>query len=138
MKLKIKFKAWLKIKCKIKSFIKINFIYKGKSNWRESESCRTYDGSFLIKKSRAQARVDIFEIKEKKIRQSRKSKSSTLNDAHTNQRISMRKLYSIWSNGDGKGSVILPVRRVYISIKTIVIAKTTRYRKIHLFGYRIK
>ena len=92
----------------------------------------------FIKKSRAQARADVFEIKEKKIRQSRKSKSSTLNDVHTNQRISMRKLYSIWSNGDEKGSVILPVRREYISIKTIVIAKTMRYRKIHLLGYRIK
>ena len=50
----------------------------------------------------------------------------------------MRKLYSIWSNDDEKGSVILPVRREYISIKTIVIAKTIRYRKIHLLGYRIK
>ena len=36
----------------------------------------------------------------------------------------MLKLYLSWSNGEKKGSVILPVRREYISKKTIVNAKT--------------
>ena len=37
-----------------------------------------------------------------------------------------------------KGSVILLVRREYITMKTIVNAKTTRYRKIQFLGHRIK
>ena len=48
----------------------------------------------------------------------------------------MLKLYLSWSNGEKKGSVILPVRREYISKKTIVNAKTKRYRKIQLLGNR--
>ena len=36
-----------------------------------------------------------------------------------------------------KGSVVLPVHRECISRNTMVIAKTTKYRKILLLGYKI-
>ena len=36
-----------------------------------------------------------------------------------------------------KGSVILLVRREYISMKTTINAKTTRHRKIQLLGHSI-
>ena len=36
-----------------------------------------------------------------------------------------------------KGSVMLPVHKEYISIKTILDAKTTRYGKIQLLGHII-
>ena len=52
-------------------------------------------------------------------------------------RKNMRKLYPSWSNGDEEGLVILPVQREYISMKTIINAKTTRHRKIQLLGHSI-
>ena len=49
-------------------------------------------------------------------------------------RTNMRKLYPGWSNGDEEGVSHSSVHREYISIKTIIIAKTARYRKIQLLG----
>ena len=86
-----------------------------------------YQTRFLILEeelAKARARAEIYE-NESKIGQSRKTKSSTPNDVHTNQGISATEDLLLGVMLMKKGSVIFSMRREYISIKTIANAKTT-------------
>ena len=74
--------------------------------------------------AKARARAEIYE-NESKIGQSRTTKSSTPNDIHANQGISTTEDLLLGVMVMRKGSVIFPMRREYISIKTIVNSKTT-------------
>ena len=172
-------------------------MYKGKINWRESESCRTYDGSFLYQEKERFRASELVSYGGERIRQSsqeqkfmktkvRLVKAEKQNPQHQmmfiptkeyplekrlmkqnkrecrmrrgreclrpsrNQSHLIWQLYQmliqerIWESYIlvgvmvmKKGSVILPVRREYISMKTIINVKTTRHRKIQLLGHII-